>query len=53
MKDSLIGDITLEKLQKIWDNKELYQFLEKISKENVNGVCLAVKQNNKGVVKND
>ncbi|MFA7119864.1 MAG: radical SAM protein [Bacilli bacterium] len=53
MKDSLIGDLTLEKLQKIWDNKKRYQFLEKISKENVNGVCLAVKQDNKGVFKND
>lgn len=48
IKDSYIGDLTSENLADIWDNINRYKFLKRLSKENSDRVCLAIKKGNKG-----
>ena len=48
IKDSYIGDLTSENLANIWDNVNRYKFLKRLSKENSDRVCLAIKEGNKG-----
>ena len=52
IKDSFLGDIKEKKLSEIWDNVNRYKFLKRLSKENTDRVCLAIKEGKKGE-KND
>lgn len=52
IKDSFLGDLNSENLEEVWDNVNRYKFLKRLSKENVDRVCLAMKEGNKGE-KND
>jgi len=52
IKDSFLGDLNSENLEEVWDNVNRYKFLKRLSKENADRVCLAMKEGNKGE-KND
>lgn len=52
IKDSYLGDLNNEKLSNIWDNINRYKFLKRLSQENTDRVCLAIKEGKKGE-KND
>lgn len=52
IKDSFLGDIKKETLSEIWDNVNRYKFLKRLSEENTDRVCLAIKEGKKGE-KND
>lgn len=48
IKDSYLGNLKSENLSTIWDNVNRYKFLKKLTKENSDRVCLAIKQGKKG-----
>lgn len=52
IKDSFLGDLNSENIEEVWDNVNRYKFLKRLSKENADRVCLAMKEGNKGE-KND
>lgn len=48
IKDSYLGDLNKENLSDIWDNVNRFKFLKRLSEENTDRVCLAIKQGKKG-----
>ena len=48
IKDSYLGDLNKENLSEIWDNVNRFKFLKRLSKENTDRVCLAIKHGKKG-----
>lgn len=48
IKDSYLGDLNKENLSEVWDNVNRFKFLKRLSEENTNRVCLAIKQGKKG-----
>lgn len=48
IEDSFLGDLNSENLEEVWDNVNRYKFLKRLSKENADRVCLAMKEGNKG-----
>lgn len=48
IKDSYLGDLNLENLSEVWDNVNRFKFLKRLSEENTDRVCLAIKQGKKG-----
>ncbi|MDD3453650.1 MAG: radical SAM protein [Bacilli bacterium] len=48
IKDSYLGDLNKENLSEVWYNKNRYKFLKRLSEENNDRVCLAIKQKKKG-----
>lgn len=47
-KDSYLGNLGSEKLEDVWDNVNRYKFLKRLSRENSDRVCLAMKEGSKG-----
>ena len=52
IKDSYLGDLNTQSISEVWDNINRFKFLKKLSEENSDRVCLAIKEGRKGV-KND
>lgn len=52
IKNSYLGDLNNESLKAVWDNKNRFKFLKRLSEENSDRVCLAIRQGKKGE-KND
>ncbi len=48
IKDSYLGDLNKENLSDVWDNVNRFKFLKRLSEENTDRVCLAIKQGKKG-----
>ncbi len=48
IKDSYLGDLNKENLSEVWDNVNRFKFLKRLSEENTDRVCLAIKQGKKG-----
>lgn len=48
IKDSYLGDLNKENLSEVWDNINRFKFLKRLSEENTDRVCLAIKQGKKG-----
>lgn len=48
IKDSYLGDLNKKDLSEIWDNVNRFKFLKRLSEENTDRVCLAIKQGKKG-----
>lgn len=48
IKDSYLGDLNKENLSDVWDNVNRFKFLRRLSEENTDRVCLAIKQGKKG-----
>lgn len=48
IKDSYLGDLNKETLSEVWDNVNRFKFLKRLSEENTDRVCLAIKQGKKG-----
>ena len=48
IKDSYLGDLNKQSLSEIWEDINRFKFLKKLSKENSDRVCLAIKQGKKG-----
>ena len=48
IKDSYLGDLNKENLSEVWDNVNKFKFLKRLSEENTDRVCLAIKQGKKG-----
>lgn len=48
IKDSYLGDLNKESLSDVWDNVNRFKFLKRLSEENTDRVCLAIKQGKKG-----
>lgn len=48
IKDSYLGDLNVENLSEVWDNVNRFKFLKRLSEENTDRVCLAIKQGKKG-----
>lgn len=48
IKDSYLGDLNKKDLSEIWNNVNRFKFLKKLSEENTDRVCLAIKQGKKG-----
>lgn len=51
IKNSYLGDLNNQSLSEVWDNINRYKFLKRLSKENSDRICLAVKQGKKGEIK--
>lgn len=52
IKDSYLGDLNSNTLEEIWSDVNRFKFLKRLSEENSDRVCLAMKQGKKGE-KND
>lgn len=48
IKDSYLGNLNKENLSEVWDNVNRFKFLKRLSEENTDRVCLAIKQGKKG-----
>lgn len=48
IKDSYLGDLNKENLFEVWDNVNRFKFLKRLSEENTDRVCLAIRQGKKG-----
>lgn len=48
IKDSYLGDLNKKNLSEVWDNVNRFKFLKRLSEENTDRVCLAIKQGKKG-----
>lgn len=48
IKDSYLGNLNKESLSEVWDNVNRFKFLKRLSEENTDRVCLAIKQGKKG-----
>ena len=48
IKNSYLGDLNKNNLKEIWDNVNRFKFLKKLSEQNTDRVCLAIKQGKKG-----
>ena len=48
IKDSYLGDLNKESLSEVWNNINRFKFLKRLSEENTDRVCLAIKQGKKG-----
>lgn len=48
IKDSYLGDLNKKNLFEVWDNVNRFKFLKRLSEENTDRVCLAIKQGKKG-----
>lgn len=48
IKDSYLGDLNKKNLSDVWDNVNRFKFLKRLSEENTDRVCLAIKQGKKG-----
>ena len=48
IKDSYLGNLNKENLSEVWDNVNRFKFLKRLSEENTDRVCLAIKHGKKG-----
>ena len=48
IKDSYLGDLNKDSLSDVWKNVNRFKFLKKLSEQNTDRVCLAMKQGKKG-----
>lgn len=48
IKDSYLGNLNKENLSEVWNNVNRFKFLKRLSEENTDRVCLAIKQGKKG-----